>query len=439
MSIALPAESDFRPLLADILELPIFNPYSKGSEELMPEERDDTKFADAAIRFGFAKLEQVEECLKLQERISRAGLKPKPLAQLMLAKGYITKEQLDKISTGQAGQTAAKSEPPAQTAVATKTGNNTAAAAPSGTYQIPGYDIIGKIGEGAVGGVYKAKQLSMDRVVAIKILADKHTKNEKMREKFMSEARTAAKLSHPNIVQAIDVGIDTTTHYFVMEYIDGPTVGHLLKRGGALDEKRALNLVIQVGQALDYAHRHGIIHRDIKPDNIMMTREGVVKLCDLGLARTVHDPDQVKSGVIVGTPFYISPEQAKGDPNIDARADIYSLGATFYHMVCGEVPFPGDNAVAVVTKHLTEPLTPPRQRQSLVSPEVSYIICKMMAKNRDERYTSSGLLLKDLTSVAEGASPQGFVAQDATRRKIASPAAPSVGRPPMRRRRRFRR
>jgi serine/threonine-protein kinase len=407
----------------------------------MPEERDDTKFADAAIKYGFAKLEQVEECLKLQERISRAGLKPKPLAQLMLAKGYITREQLEKIVNTQPVAAAARS-PSAVPAPVGAAPSRPSAERPSGSLQIPGYEIIGKIGEGAVGGVFKAKQLSMDRVVAIKVLSDKHAKNEKMREKFMSEARTAAKLSHPNIVQAIDVGQDGSTQFFVMEYIDGPTIGHLLKRGGAMDEKRALNIVLQVARALDYAHRHGIIHRDIKPDNIMTTREMVVKLCDLGLARAVHDPEQVKSGVIVGTPYYISPEQAKGDPNIDARADIYSLGATFYHMICGEPPFPGDNAVAVVTKHLTEPLQPPRQRQSLVSPEVSFVICRMMAKNRDERYTSASGLLKDLEAISEGGSPAGFTSPDATRRKLKSPVSAPVppGRSPMlRRRRRFRR
>lgn len=373
----------------------------------MVDAKDDTEFANAVIRFGFARLEQIEECLKLKERITRAGLKPKSLLQIMLAKGYITKEQADQIENNRG------------TSVDTRPAAAAAGQAPVEIPQkISGYRILQKIGEGAIGTVYKALQLSMDRVVAIKVLLPRYAANDRLREKFFSEARIAAKLAHPNIVQAIDVGQENGIYYFVMEYIDGPTVGHLLKRGGALDEKRVIHIVTQVAQALSYAHRHGVIHRDIKPDNIMLTREGTVKLCDLGLAKAIHDPDDVKAGIIVGTPYYLSPEQAKGDVNIDARADIYSLGAAFYHMVTGTVPFPGDNAVAVVTKHLTEPLEPPRVRQPLVSPAVNFVITKMMAKDREDRYQSADELIKDLEAIAAGGDPKGFSRADATRQKI---------------------
>ncbi len=403
----------------------------------MPEVNEDTVFADNAIKLGFAKLEQVEECLKLQDRISRAGLKPKPLAQLMLAKGYISKDQIDKIEAstrvGQA-QGAGNSRP--QSASQSPSASPSPAAGPGSASpkgwpeKIAGYKILGLIGEGAIGSVFKALQISMDRIVAIKILSPKHSQNDRMREKFMTEARTAAKLSHPNIVQAIDVGQDGGYYYFVMEHLDGPTVGHLLKRGGALDERRAVQIVSQVAQALDYAHRHGIIHRDIKPDNIMMTREGVVKLCDLGLARAVHDPDKVKAGIIAGTPYYMSPEQARGEPTLDGRADLYSLGAAFYHMVTGEVPFGGDSAVAVVTKHLTEPLRPPKEKQPMLSPAVNQMIVRCMSKNKDERYATAADLLKELTAFADGASGSGGADDSEARGGI---------KRPLRRRRRFRR
>lgn len=402
----------------------------------MPESNEDTIFADNAIRLGFAKLEQVEECLKLQDRISRAGLKPKPLAQLMLAKGYISKDHIEKIEASlrfpkaASAETGASSAAPAATA-ATAAGAPSSAGVKGWPEKIAGYRIQTLIGEGAIGSVFKALQVSMDRIVAIKILSPKHSQNDRMREKFMTEARTAAKLSHPNIVQAIDVGQEGGFYYFVMEYLDGPTVGHLLKRGGALDERRAVQIVLQVAQALDYAHRHAIIHRDIKPDNIMMTREGVVKLCDLGLARTVHDPDKVKAGIIAGTPYYMSPEQARGEPNLDGRADIYSLGAAFYHMVTGEVPFSGDSAVAVVTKHLTEPVRPPKERQPLLSPSINYIILKCMAKNKEERYATAAELMKDLNAFIEGGTPAGMErSEDGTARRL---------KRPLRRRRRFRR
>lgn len=381
----------------------------------MMDPQDDTGFADQAIKRGFAKLEQIEECLALQERISQAGLKPKSLGELLLAKGYIDRRQLEEIQAAM------------RDAGADHEKGDSRAPWPS---KIAGYEIRELIGEGAVGAVFKALQVSMDRIVAIKILSRRHSQNERMREKFLSEARTAAKLSHPNIVQAIDVGQEQGYNYFVMEYLDGPTVGHLLKRGGPLDEKRALNIVLQVARALDYAHRHGIVHRDIKPDNIMMTREGIVKLCDLGLARAVHDPDQVRAGIIAGTPYYMSPEQARGETQLDGRNDIYSLGASFYHMVCGEVPFPGDTAAAVVAKHLTEPLVPPRQRQPLVSEAANHVICKMMAKDKDERYSSAAELIRDLEAVLEGHPPQGMKRQTVTGRKI---------KRPLRRRRRLRR
>jgi serine/threonine protein kinase len=396
----------------------------------MPESNEDTTFADNAIKLGFAKLEQVEECLKLQDRISRAGLKPKPLAQLMLAKGYISKDHIEKIEAS----TRVAPAPSVRSASAAAPSGGTGSpsvAAKGWPEKIAGYRIQSLIGEGAIGSVFKALQISMDRIVAIKILSPKHSQNDRMREKFMTEARTAAKLSHPNIVQAIDVGQEGGFYYFVMEYLDGPTVGHLLKRGGALDERRTVQIVMQVAQALEYAHRHGIVHRDIKPDNIMMTREGVVKLCDLGLARTVHDPDKVKAGIIAGTPYYMSPEQARGEPTLDGRADLYSLGAAFYHMVTGEVPFSGDSAVAVVTKHLTEPLKPPKEKQPLLSPSINHIIVKCMVKNKEERYAGAADLIKDLNAFLDGETPAGMERpEDGTARRL---------KRPLRRRRRFRR
>lgn len=358
---------------------------------------NETTFAETAIKLGLAKLEQIEECYRLQERISRAGLKPKPLVQLMLAKGYITREQLDQIAR-------------AERAASTQRQDGAAPKVEEVPVQIAGFKILSKIGEGAVGAVYKANQLSMDRIVAIKVLSPRYAGQQKMRLKFLSEARMAAKLSHTNIVQAIDVGQDGDINYFVMEYIDGPTVGRLLKRGGALEEKRCIQIILEAAQALSYAHRHGILHRDVKPDNLMITREGVVKLCDLGLARPVHDPEQIKAGIIVGTPYYMSPEQARGTPDIDHRSDIYSLGATFYHMISGQVPFSGDNAVAVVTKHLTEPLIPPRQRAPQISAESDYVITRMMMKDRAERYQKMEEVIEDLQAIRNGEPPGGFVA-----------------------------
>jgi serine/threonine protein kinase len=352
----------------------------------MPEPQENLHFGAIAIKLGFTALEKVDECLRLQEKMKELGVAPKKLGEIMLAKGYITDAQVKEIFKYQGVR--------------------------GGHTSIQGYKILTKIGQGAMGSIYKALQISMDRIVAIKCLAPKYSQNDKFRERFLREARAVARLNHPNIIQGIDVGESNGVHYFAMEYIDGPTVGELLKRGGALDEKRALNIVTQIARALHHAFGHGIIHRDIKPDNIMLTREGVAKLCDLGLAKIPKDEGDAsgtRPGASMGTPYYIAPEQARGEQNVDTRADIYSLGASFYHMAAGEVPFPGQSAADVISKHLTEPVTPPRARNPLISGAVDFVIVKMMQKTREDRYQTPAELVRDLESIAQGNSPDGYV------------------------------
>ncbi len=352
----------------------------------MPEPQENLHFGAIAIKLGFTSLEKVDECLRLQDKMKDLGVAPKKLGEIMLAKGYVTDSQCKEIFKYQGMR-----------------GAHT---------QISGYKILSKIGQGAMGSIYKALQVSMDRIVAIKCLAPKYASNDKFRERFLREARAVARLNHPNIIQGIDVGDSSGVHYFAMEYIDGPTVGELLKRGGALDEKRALNIVTQIARALQHAFNHGIIHRDIKPDNVMLTREGIAKLCDLGLAKltTPNDSDAsgTKPGASMGTPYYIAPEQARGEQSVDTRADLYSLGSSFYHMVVGEVPFPGQSAADVISKHLTEPVTPPRVRNPLVSGAVDWVIVKMMQKAREDRYQTPTELVKDLEAIAQGGLPEGY-------------------------------
>jgi serine/threonine protein kinase len=359
----------------------------------MPEPQENLHFGAIAIKLGFTSLEKVDECLRLQDKMKELGVAPKKLGEIMLAKGYVTDAQCREIFKYQGAR-----------------GAHT---------QISGYKILSKIGQGAMGSIYKALQVSMDRIVAIKCLAPKYAQNDKFRERFLREARAVARLNHPNIIQGIDVGDSNGVHYFAMEYIDGPTVGELLKRGGALDEKRALNIVTQIARALQHAFNHGIIHRDIKPDNIMLTREGVAKLCDLGLAKlsTPHDPDAsgTKPGASMGTPYYIAPEQARGEQNVDTRADIYSLGSSLYHMVVGEVPFPGQSAADVISKHLTEPVTPPKVRNPLVSGAVDYVTVKMLQKAREDRYQTPTELVRDLEAIAQGGSPEGYAREAASK------------------------
>jgi serine/threonine protein kinase len=272
---------------------------------------------------------------------------------------------------------------------------------------IPGYEITGKLGEGAMAAVYKARQVSLDRAVAIKILPQRYMADTNFIQRFYAEGRAAAKLNHPNIVQAYDVGQAGEHHYFVMEYVEGYTVFDVLQEQGRYKEKEALDLMIQIAEALRHAHEKGFIHRDVKPKNVMITPEGVAKLADMGLARNVSDKEAAESeaGKAYGTPFYISPEQIRGSVDVDQRADLYGLGATFYHMVTGRVPFDAPNPSAVMHKHLRQQLIPPDHVNPNLSAGVSEIIEVMMAKDRDERYASAQDLLEDLRAVAAGNAP----------------------------------
>lgn len=279
--------------------------------------------------------------------------------------------------------------------------------------RIPGYQIIDKLGKGAMATVYKAKQVSLDRTVAVKILPRKVSNNIDFIERFYKEGRAAARLSHNNIVQAIDVGTTPDDlHYFVMEYVEGQTLYDVMQpppmgRGQNFSEDEALDITIQIGQALAHAHKRGLIHRDVKPKNILLTPNGVAKLTDLGLARQKDDKQaaETEAGKAYGTPYYISPEQIRGEVDIDYRADIYSLGATMYHLVTGRPPFDGDTPSAVMHKHLKEHLIPPDHVNVALSAGISEIIEVAMAKDRKDRYASMEDMLEDLRAVRRGESP----------------------------------
>jgi len=281
--------------------------------------------------------------------------------------------------------------------------------------EIGGYRLIEKVGAGTMGTVYKAKQLSLDRVVAIKILSPHLARKPDYVERFLREARAVARLNHPNVISGIDVGEAAGVRYFVMEYASGTTVGSLLERGGALDESQVVKIAVQIARALEHAHEAGLVHRDIKPDNILITKDGVAKLCDLGLAK-----DRPEKGRSLGTPNYISPEQAEGAYEVDIRSDLYSFGATLFHMLTGRPPFTG-TAKAVMVSHLSQ--EPPRP--GAIDPDVSEgmdrIVLKLLRKDRAQRYQTPNELLEALKGLQahhreEAARPQAPVRRPVRRR-----------------------
>jgi serine/threonine protein kinase len=274
--------------------------------------------------------------------------------------------------------------------------------------RIPGYQLLERIGQGSMGVVFKARQLSMDRLVAIKILSPKYSHNKEFIERFQREARLAAQLSSGNIVQAIDVGEVDGIHYFVMEYVDGYTVQHELDRGKIYSEQEALHIGIQIAQALDHAWKRGLVHRDIKPANMLISKkDGVVKLADLGLARMTSDLAAIRSeqGRSVGTAYYISPEQIRGVVDLDVRSDLYSLGATLYHMTTGRPPFVGESVREQLRAHLYEPLVPPHAVRSELSEAFSELLGYMMAKDRNQRYRQPADVAADMKSVLQRGAP----------------------------------
>ncbi|HZT78619.1 MAG TPA: serine/threonine-protein kinase [Gemmataceae bacterium] len=274
--------------------------------------------------------------------------------------------------------------------------------------RIPGYELLDKLGQGSMGTVYKARQLSMNRLVAVKVLHPRLAANPEFLRRFTREAHLAAKLSHNNIVQAIDVGSAGVLHYFVMEYVEGVTIKEELERGKIYEEREAVDIALQVAQALAHASKRGLIHRDIKPANVVRTADGIAKLADLGMARETADERQAhaEKGMAIGTPHYMAPEQVRGREDIDVRADIYSLGATLYHMVTGQPPFPMDGVDAVLLAHVKEELTPPDHLNTKLSSGLGEVVEFMMAKDRRQRYRTPEDLIIDLECLLNGEPPK---------------------------------
>jgi serine/threonine protein kinase len=260
---------------------------------------------------------------------------------------------------------------------------------------VGGHRLLKRIGRGGMGEVYKALQLNMDRVVALKILTPRLAKDEKYIARFRREARAAGRLNHPNLVLVYDVGEDAGKHYFSMEYVEGRTVKEVLKREGRFTPASALTIIEQIAAALECAHRGKIIHRDIKPDNILLTANGTAKLADLGLAKvlegSLHE-SETQAGVTMGTPRYMSPEQARAEASLDHRADLYSLGATLYHMLTGEAPFDGSSSLDILLKVLREPPPRPDRLEPLLPPPLTQLVLRLLAKDPAERpQTAAGV------------------------------------------------
>ncbi len=269
---------------------------------------------------------------------------------------------------------------------------------------ISGYEILELVGEGGMGAVYRARQLSLDREVAFKVLAARLAGNDEFVARFRREARSIAKVNHPNILQVHDVADADGMHFIVMEFIKGTSLSEKLKDKGFIDWKQCADYIRQAAMGLASAAKAGIIHRDVKPDNIMITDNEVVKVSDFGLAKEISSAELTQTGDLMGTPAYMSPEQCDGG-RLDTRTDIYSLGASFYRAVTGVLPFNAPTPVAMMYKQKHEPLIPPKQYMPNLPEAISQVIMRMMAKEPDSRFPQMEEVAVAIADAIEGREP----------------------------------
>src|SRR5215203_4351097 len=258
------------------------------------------------------------------------------------------------------------------------------------------------LGSGGMGEVYLAHDEVLDRDVALKVLRSHYAGDEEFAERFKREARRAASLSHPNTVQVYDRGeTEDGTSYIAMEYVSGGTLKEQIERRGPFGTRQTAAVGAQIADALGATHERGMVHRDIKPQNVLVSASGDLKVTDFGIARVASAVTSSASGAIFGTAGYISPEQTMGEP-VGPASDLYSLGVVLYEMLTGELPFTADNSIAVCMKHVTEPLRPPRSLNPAIPEEINALVVKLLAKDPADRYGGAAELLADLERVRDG-------------------------------------
>jgi tRNA A-37 threonylcarbamoyl transferase component Bud32 len=344
---------------------------------------DDLLFADHVVKAGFLTSEEVDESLSVQKRMEEMGVR-ESLRNVLVKRGLL--REGDAAVVARSAGLRAGGEP------------------------IPGYTLEARLGAGAMGSVYKAWQKGMKRHVAIKILRRDLTDDPRQVERLQREAALVGKLDHPNIVRGLDSGETDGLVWFCMELVDGETLRSRITRLGRIPSDEAVRITRRIAEALAHAASHGIVHRDVKPGNILVAKDGTPRLTDYGLAKGETDDALTQLDATLGTPQYISPEQAKNPRDADIRSDIYSLGATLYAMLAGKPPFAGETMAATLTKVLYERPKPLSQEAPDASPAVAYVVERMMAKDRRHRYQTPDELLRDLRELEAGrlTVPAGF-------------------------------
>ncbi len=328
-------------------------------------------FAQVALKNGLIDRAQLDQCLAMVEEAREEG-RNVALEDVLLDEGYLTEHQIQAVH---------------QRLVR----------------EIGGYKVLAKLGSGGMGSVYKAEQVSLGKIVALKILPPKYARDQAFLARFDREARSLAKVNHRNIVRAIDFGKDKGFYYLSMEFVEGQSLYDLVKRDGPFPEERALDVAAQIADGLSHAAGQGLVHRDVKPENILLTGEGDVKILDFGLAKPDEENASFKTtaGITFGTPHFMSPEQVRAE-ELDTRSDLYSIGATLFYLLTGKTPFSGKNDVEVMTAHLDKPVPDPRKVRPEVSKNVARVVRRLMAKSPADRYQDGAELFEDLERLRAG-------------------------------------
>lgn len=351
-----------------------------------------TRFGEIAVQLKLTTPEQAKAALRRQQELRPAGT-AKPIGQILVEAGALTPREVQRILVAQKRLRA---------------GGTPAGGEGAGVPKVfAHFELLDKLGEGGMGAVFRARDRNLDRLVALKVLSPKLSHNVEFLARFQREVRTAGALNHPNIVTAYGAGEFDGRPYLTMELVDGGSLRDKIRDGRRLPEKEALGYMLAVARALAHAHAAGLVHRDVKPDNILISKDGEVKLTDLGLAKSVQDDERLTAtGVALGTPFYMAPEQARGLREIDHRVDLYSLGATFHHILTGKPLFQATKRSELMLHHVKTPAPDVREGAPEVSAGTAAMLKKLLEKKPEDRYSSAQVLVEDLERLTTGAPPK---------------------------------
>jgi serine/threonine-protein kinase len=398
-------------------------------------------FGRLVLAKGWVTEGELNECLRIQAQLERFG-KARQLGQIMVEKGYLTVAQVKQLLAEQDKYILRCPKCGTRYNVAGYKENqvlrcikcNSILRKPrrlvhvsaDATFYGDGLTdpVIGKtlgsckilkrLGQGGMATVYLGKHLGLNKLMAVKILPPASAQNRRVIERFIHEARAAAKLEHPNIVQVYHVGVEDGYTFILMQYIDGQSLNELLHQLGRLNVHQALSIMKQTARGLAAAHRQGIIHRDVKPDNILINKDGRVRVSDFGLARQIASLGERKSSdIIAGTPYYMSPEHWRGK-GVDARSDIYSLGATFYYALTGQHLFEAQSVAVMMKLHMSEPPKSPKVHEASLPDSVCTIILKMLQKSPRKRYQKMEEVVADIERVQQGQDPLAMLVEGKT-------------------------